>query len=433
VSIGHAHFALGALVDSAQTYAAAAARAQQAGLKAAQMHALTCAMYPLGFIRPVEGVAALDEAVEISVSCNDPARLALTQMLASGFRLVFDAWSEAQSELCKSAYETFLRLSPTDLDPYQRIVYAHILMLNGKYAEALDLCDRSVSEASSLGVGQVVNFLAHFGALSANLIIFLRTGQFGKVLQITNAGRTSPDQNLSLYWLLTLREAMLRATVFDFEGARQICQEARNVRGGEFPDAQYLAIDEIAAGNIALQQGKHSEAVEHFTRIQDLDEHTKFFMHWEWRMTAQLELSNAWLLSANVVNARTAAEGVLKTALATSDPHLQALAWDLQARVALAENDLPAATASISKAFAIIDNSEIQGAAWQTCATASLIYQRLGQSAAAETFRNRARSSINKIADSFAPDEPLRATFLTSDPVRRACAAPRGKGTSARR
>jgi len=433
VSIGHAHFALGALVDSAQTYAAAAARAQQAGLKAAQMHALTCAMYPLGFIRPTEGVAALDEAVEISVSCNDPARLALTQMLASGFRLVFDAWSEAQAELCKSAYETFLRLSPTDLDPYQRIVYAHILMLNGKYAEALDLCDRSVSEASSLGVGQVVNFLAHFGALSANLIIFLRIGQFGKVLQITKAGRTSPDQNLSLYWLLTLREAMLRATVFDFEGARQICQEARNVRGGEFPDAQYLAIDEIAAGNIALQRGQLSEAVEHFRRIQDLDEHTKFFMHWEWRMTAQLELSNAWLLSENVGNARTAADGVLKSALATSDPHLQALAWDLQARVSLAENDLSGASASIEKAFAIIDSTEIQGAAWQTCATASQIYQRLGQFAVAETFRSRARASISKIADSFEPDEPLRATFLTADPIRRACAAPRGKGTSARR
>ena len=37
------------------------------------------------------------------------------------------------------------------------------------------------------------------------------------MLQITKAGRTSPDQNLSLYWLLTLREAMLRANVFDFE------------------------------------------------------------------------------------------------------------------------------------------------------------------------------------------------------------------------
>jgi hypothetical protein len=37
-------------------------------------------------------------------------------------------------------------------------------------------------------------------------------------------------------------------------------------------------------------------------------------MNWEWRMTAQLELSNAWLLSENFAKARTAADGVLKSA-----------------------------------------------------------------------------------------------------------------------
>ena len=42
-SMGDAHFALGALTDSAQMYAAAAARAQEVGLKAAQMHSLTSA------------------------------------------------------------------------------------------------------------------------------------------------------------------------------------------------------------------------------------------------------------------------------------------------------------------------------------------------------------------------------------------------------
>ena len=62
--MGHAHFALGALVDSAQTYTAAAAHAEHAGLKAAQTHALTCTMYPLGFIGPEKGVAALEEALE---------------------------------------------------------------------------------------------------------------------------------------------------------------------------------------------------------------------------------------------------------------------------------------------------------------------------------------------------------------------------------
>ena len=417
--MGDAHFALGALVESAQNYAAAAARAQQAGLKAAQMHALTAAMYPLGFIGPEEGVAALEEAVKISRSVNDPPRLALTQMLAAGFRLVFDSWSQTHAELCTSAYETLLGLYPAELDPYQRVVYGHVLMLEGKYAEALDLCESSVSEASASGVGQVVNFLAHFGALSAKIIILLRTGQPGKVLQITKSGRTSPDENLSLYWLLTLREAMLRAIAFDFEGARQICQAARNARGGEFPDAQYYSIDQIAAGNIALQQGKYSEALEHFRHVQDLDEHTKFFMHWEWRMMAQVELSNTWLLSGNVVNARAAADGFLKSALSTSDPHLRALGWELQARVALAENDLQSARDSIRQALAIVDKFEILFAAWQVYGTAWQFYQQVKERKTAQMNRERAETCIRKIANSFAPDEPLRATFLAAAPVRR--------------
>jgi DNA-binding winged helix-turn-helix (wHTH) protein/tetratricopeptide (TPR) repeat protein len=416
--MGDAHFALGALVESAQMYAAAAARAQQAGLKAAQMHALTSAMYPLGFIGPEEGVAALEEAVKISMSVNDPPRLALTQMLAAGFRLVFDSWSQTHAELCTSAYETLLGLYPAELDPYQRVVYAHILMLKGKYAEALDLCESSVSEASASGVGQVVNFLAHFGAASAKIIILLRTGQLGKVLQITKSGRTSPDENLSLYWLLTLREAMLRAIAFDFQGARQICQAACNVREGEFPDAQYYSIDQMAAGNIALQQGKYSEAVEHFRHVQNLDEHTKFFMHWEWRMMAQVELSNTWLLSGNIINARTAADGFLKSALSTSDPHLQALAWDLKARVAIAENDLQGARDSIQQALAIVDKFEILVAAWQVYGTAWQLYLRVKEPKMAETNRERAETCILKIANSFAADEPLRTTFLSATPVR---------------
>jgi len=416
--MGDAHFALGALAQSAQTYAAAAARAQQAGLKKAQLHALTSAMYPLGFIGPEQGVAALEEAVKISMSVDDPPRLALTQMLAAGFRLVFDSWSQMDAELCTSAYETLVRLQPSELDPYQRVVYAHILMLKGNYGEALDLCERSLSEASASGVGQVVNFLAHFGAQSGQTMVLLRTGQLGRVLQITKAGRASPDENLSLYWLLTLREAWLRTLAFDFEGARQICQATCNVRG-EFPDGQYYAIDQLAAGNMALHEGKYSEALEHFRHVQDLDVHTKFFMHWDWRMMAQLGFSNAWLLSGNIMNARTTADGFLKSALATSDPYLQALAWDLKARVAMAQSDLPDARESIQQALAIVDKFEILVAAWQGYATAWQFYQHVKEHKTAETNRERAETCILKIANSFAPDEPLRTTFLTAAPVRR--------------
>ena len=415
--MGDAHFALGTLVQSAQTYAAAATRAQQAGLKRAQLHALTSAMYPLGFIGPEQGVAALEEAVKISMSVDDPPRLALTQMLAAGFRLVFDSGSQMDAELCTSAYETLVRLQPSELDPYQRVVYAHILMLKGNYGEALDLCERSVSEASASGVGQVVNFLAHFGALSAKTSILLRTGQLGKVFQITKAGRTSPDENWPLYWLLSFREAWLRILAFDFEGARRICQASCNA-AGEYPDEQSHAIDQMAAGKLALHEGKYSQALEYFRHVRDLDVHTKFFMHWAWRMMAQLESSNAWLLSGNIVNARAAADGFLKSALSTVDPYLQALAWDLKTRVAIADSDLQGARESIQQALAIVDKFEILVAAWQVYATAWQLYQRVREHKTAETNRERAETCILKIANSFAPDEPLRTTFLTAPPFR---------------
>jgi DNA-binding winged helix-turn-helix (wHTH) protein/tetratricopeptide (TPR) repeat protein len=416
--MGDARFALGALVQSAQAYAAAATRAQQAGLKKAQLHALTSVMYPLGFIGPEQGVAALEEAVKISMSVDDPPRLALTQMLAAGFRLVFDSWSQRDAEVCTSAYETLVHLQPSELDPYQRVVYAHILMLKGNYRDALDLCERSVSEASASGVGQVVNFLAHFGALSGQTSVLLRTGQLGKVLQITKAGRTSPDENWPLYWLLSFREAWLRILAFDFEGARGICKASCNA-AGEYPDEQSHAIDQMAAGNLALYQGKYSQAIEHFRHVLDLDAHTKFFMHWAWRMMAQLESSNAWLLSGNIVNARTAADGFLKSALSTVDPYLQALAWDLKARVAMAETDLQVARESIQQALAIVDNLETLVAAWQVYATAWRLYQRAKEPKTAETNRKRAEECILQIAGSFDPDEPLRATFLAAAPVRR--------------
>src|SRR5439155_8470846 len=119
------------------------------------------------------------------------------------------------------------------------------------------------------------------------------------------------------------------------------------------------------AGKLALHEGKYSQALEYFRHVRDLDVHTKFFMHWAWRMMAQLESSNAWLLSGNIVNARTAADGFLKSALSTVDPYLQALAWDLKARVAMAERDSHRALESIQQALALVEKSEIAVAAWQ--------------------------------------------------------------------
>src|SRR5262249_2592529 len=64
-NIGDAHFALGALADSADAYTTAASLAGQAGFKFDQVHALVRAMYPLGAIDPDRGLIAMRQAVQM--------------------------------------------------------------------------------------------------------------------------------------------------------------------------------------------------------------------------------------------------------------------------------------------------------------------------------------------------------------------------------
>ena len=125
-----------------------------------------------------------------------------------------------------------------------------------------------------------------------------------------------------------------------------------------------------------------------------------------------------------------AADELLKSALSTADPYLQALAWELNTRVAMAEDDWIAAREYLLRALAIVDKFEILVAAWQTHATAWQLYQHEREHKTAETNRERAESCIMKIADSFASDEPLRSIFLSAPPVARVLGGSATKGAT---
>jgi tetratricopeptide (TPR) repeat protein len=411
--IGDAHFALGAVAESRQAHAAAASRANQAGLKTAQVLSLTCAMWPSGFVNPDQGLAGMDLAVKISTNVGDPLLTARTQMLAAGCRLVFDTWRQEDADLCSRAYESLCRLGDLYPSPYQQMIYGHILTLQGNYREALEIFEAGISPAN-----HSVSLIAHYGAFCGKSLALLRQGRLAEALQITRAERKLAEQNLATCWLLSFREVWLRTLAFDFRGAQAIC-ETIAAANADYPAGQPQTIGQIAAGYMALDRQEYAQAIEHFRQVRDPDVTAKFFLHWVWRMMAQLESSNAWLLSGNILNAHSAADGFLESALSTADPHMHALAWELKTRVAMAESDLQRAQESIQQALAIVDKFEILVAAWQVYGTAWQLYQRLKEHKTAETNRERAEICILKIANSFAVDEPLRTTFLASTPVRR--------------
>jgi len=84
------------------------------------------------------------------------------------------------------------------LHPYQRIVYAHILMLNGKYAEALDLCDRSVSESQLTRRGPGNELFGALWRAERKSDHFSPHWTIWKSVADYQRWQNSPDQNLSL-------------------------------------------------------------------------------------------------------------------------------------------------------------------------------------------------------------------------------------------
>jgi len=411
--VGNAHFVLGALPESARAYEEAAAGAEEAGLKTATVHALICAMYPLGFIEPDQGLAALDRAVQTSLALDDPLLLARTQIGAAGSRLVFDNWTNENAVLCTESYETLCRISDSGVDHFQQIVYAHVLILQGKYREALEISESGGVSRMNHGISQI----AHFGALSAKTLALLRLGQLGEVLRITQAGRVSVQENLARSWALDFREAWLRILAFDFEGAQKIC-DAICASKPEYLSGQPETISAIASGHNAVEHREYTRAIEYFHAVSTPQVISKFFLHWVWRNSAMLEESNVWLRAGDLERARSSADDFLQSALSTDDPHSQALAWDLEARVAMAENDLANARECIDRSLAIAGKFEIPIAAWQVHATAWQVHHRANEPARAEIHREFAEVFILGIANSFDPDEPLRETFLSAAPVR---------------
>jgi len=132
-----------------------------------------------------------------------------------------------------------------------------------------------------------------------------------------------------------------------------------------------------------------------------------------------LGLSNVWLASGNLAKAHSEADAFLKSSLSTADPHVQALAWEVKTRIAIAEQAWETAADHLREALSIVERFEVPVAAWQVHATAWDFYRHAKNEEAAESNRAFAEAHILAIANSFMSDEPLRRSFLSAPRVRR--------------
>ena len=412
--IGDAHYGRGAWIECAEAYEAAAARAAEAGPTATQVHALRGLIRPFAVLDPDRGIAAIEQAVRLSAQLDDPLLHARTELLAAGIRLAYDTWRTKDWETAASAMETIRRLCDAGPPTFDRVVYAHVQVLRGEYAEALGHL-----EGGTPTENEATSIMVPMFTLSAKTLALLFSGRLGELGQLLRAGREIAETQGNEPWLVVSRLAWLRTVILDFVGARDLCDEMAARTGAAFWRGPSQSIGGIAGGYAAAEQGKYDDAARSFAGVLDSKETPKFFIHWYWRMHAQLGLSNVWLAAGKLHEARLEADRFLQSALSTAEPNLHALAWDVDARVAMAEKDWRGAEEKLEKGIEIVRTFSIPTTAWRVHATRSDLYRQARKEAAAEAERVRAEAIILSLADSFAPQDPLRDAFLAAAPVRR--------------
>jgi hypothetical protein len=135
-------------------------------------------------------------------------------------------------------------------------------------------------------------------------------------------------------------------------------------------------------------------------------------------MPLEHALTELWLAKGNLTQARPQAERFLKIVLAAAEHMWQALAWEVSARVAMAELDVTRAQECISKALSAMEGFEVPLAAWRVHAIAFELYRDSGNPDLAKSHLALSREIIMKLANSLPEEEPLRQTFLSAPMVR---------------
>lgn len=149
--------------------------------------------------------------------------------------------------------------------------------------------------------------------------------------------------------------------------------------------------------------------------VRDAMDRQRILLDWYWRTPLHSALTELWLKKGDLENARREAQEFLKASLGTREQTFQALAWEANARVAIASHDRAGAEECIPKALGIVARWEILVAAWRVHATAA---EAATDPALAREQRRLSAETIARLAHSLSGTEPLRETFLSSPPVR---------------
>ena len=412
-------------------YEAMASRAAHLGLIDVEARALIGLAYPLMWITSDRCLKVLERALLLSNSQSVQLLRASFRMNCFFYRIWAGGWNSQDAEECRIALNEIREVGDPVTFSYHLAQYSLIQWLSSEYRDAHRNLSGTVSkmletvEENYLNLSLAVWVYQLFGSSS---LLFL--GEWGEALREYRSGIAMLDKNGQQYRANALRLYLAWAHLhaMDFEGALKICESSFShpensvlsaESGSSSPLPEDARISLIVQGSAELGLGNYDLALEHLSTARNAMNQQMVIVDWYWRMQLQSSLTELWLAKGDLKQARTEAERFLEVTLVTAERTWQALAWEANARVAMAQRDLERAHECITNALSTMEGFEVPLAAWRVHATAAELCRGSEKSKEAEHHRELSRATILKLADSMPADEPLRKIFLSAPSVRK--------------
>jgi DNA-binding winged helix-turn-helix (wHTH) protein len=399
-------------------YEVLAERAVQYGLPDVEVHALLEMAFPLALVSADQYIRALDCAsgALLRSEQEDTLRRAAMRALYLCRLMAAGRCSREDLEECRALVTELREFDDRRLSGEVELGFSYTLFNFSEYREAHRCADEGF--ARFVVGNEEYPYLTWHSELHQHLEFScpLFLGEWGEALRKIDRYIESVEKNGDRYRaiLARLERAELQIHAMDFTGAQQFLESAYSMLAG-IPSVRRQWL--IWAGSAEAGLGKHERALEYLLQCREEMDRQPLVTDWYNRIQLQWALTTAWLSKGDLAPARIEAEQFVKVAMAIPERTFRALAFEVNARLALGEGEWRRAKDCIARAVEEMEGFEIPLTAWRVHATAFELYQHMGEPDVAEGHRELSRATIMKLANSLPADEPLRKTFLSAPVV----------------
>ncbi|HEY6381183.1 MAG TPA: hypothetical protein VIY07_05205 [Pseudolabrys sp.] len=406
--VGLARIAMGEMVAAAEDFAALADYAREQGRIEDEAKASDHIATALSWVDRERCLAAAERYVTLSRSADNELLQADARGCWGYWQVLFLAWGDDHAEAIKQANAAARRAGSQKKGGLRVARLSFIESLQSQYPAACRTAEEGAQLA--LELSDAHSFLLSQYYLAWGL---LHSGHWGEMRRILDHGLEMADRNESPRWtvLFKLELAWLYEQAFDFEAARDICEQAqKQARNIGHPYTESLSL--ILLGMARLGLGRREAAFRCFSEVAERMERERVLMDWILRLLLHDGLSRYWLTQGKHERARREAETLRDLAALPGERTYLALAHRMLAEVALAAQQLGDAENEISRALAVLEGAEAPLAELRVCATAGRLYEQLGRTTEAADHKRQSAETLNRLADSLDKADQLRQSLL---------------------